>query len=190
MIPGTIAWNDAGNNKAYIAGDISLTFNGVSIYFVLKNSPDPKLQAMAADTMHQKVPQGLAKRSPMSAAIMNSMLFKHSKYPNAAKAYLTFMMEAPQYAPWLSSCLGYWSEPLKSYAKMKFWTEDPKLGPYASAMDTIYYDGFSGPIEPAASAVIANYTVVDMFASVATGNATPEAAAKAAARQAERYCKT
>ena len=53
-------------------------------------------------------------------------------------------------------------------------------------MDTIYYDGFSGLIEPAASAVIANYTVVDMFASVATGNATPEAAAKAAARQAER----
>ena len=73
---------------------------------------------------------------------------------------------------------------------MKFWTEDPKLAPYAAAMDTIYYDGFSGPIEPAASAVIANYTVVDMFASVATGNATPEAAAKAAARQAERYYKS
>ena len=187
MVPGTIAWNDAGNNKAYIAGDISLTFNGVSIYFVLKKSPDPKLQAIAADTMHQKVPQGLAKRSPMSAAIMNAMLFKHSKYPQAAKAYLTFMMEAPQYAPWLSSCLGYWSEPLKSYARMKFWTEDPKLGPYAGAMDTIYYDGYAGPITPAASAVIANYTVVDMFAAVATGNATPQSAAKRAAKQAERY---
>ena len=62
--------------------------------------------------------------------------------------------------------LGYWSEPLKAYAKMKFWTEDPKLAPYAGAMDTIYYDGFSGPITPASSAVIANYTVVDMFASV------------------------
>ncbi len=96
MIPGTIAWNDSGNNKAYAAGDIGLTFNGVSIYFVLKNSKDPKLQEMAADTMHQKVPQGLAKRSPMSATILNGMLFKHSKYPNAAKEYLRFMMEAPQ----------------------------------------------------------------------------------------------
>ena len=187
MIPGTIAWNDSGNNKAYAAGDIGLTFNGVSIYFVLKNSKDPQLQQMAADTMHQKVPQGLAKRSPMSAAILNAMLFKHSKYPNAAKEYLRFMMEAPQYGPWLSNCLGYWSEPLKSYAKMNFWTQDPKLGPYASAMDTIYYDGYAGPITPAASAVVANYTVVDMFASVATGNSTPEAAAKQAARQAERY---
>ncbi len=190
MIPGTIAWNDSGNNKAYAAGDIGLTFNGVSIYFVLKNSKDPKLQEMATDTMMQKVPQGMAKKSPMSAAIMNAMLFKHSKYPNAAKAYLTFMMEAPQYAPWLSSCLGYWSEPLKAYGKMKFWTEDPKLAPYAGAMDTIYYDGYSGPITPAASAVTANYTIVDMFASVATGNSTPEAAAKTAARQAERYYKS
>ena len=190
MIPGTIAWNDSGNNKAYAAGDIGLTFNGVSIYYVIKNSPDPKLQAIAADTRTQAVPQGVAKRSPMSAAIMNAMLFKHSKYPNAAKEYLRFMMEAPQYGPWLSNCLGYWAEPLKAYAQMKFWTEDPILKPYANAMDTIYYDGYSGPITAAASSVVANYTIVDMFASVATGNSTPEAAAKQAARQAARYYKS
>jgi hypothetical protein len=29
MIPGTIAWNDSGNNKAYIAGDTGLTFKWV-----------------------------------------------------------------------------------------------------------------------------------------------------------------
>jgi multiple sugar transport system substrate-binding protein len=187
MIPGTIAWNDSGNNKAYIAGQISLTFNGVSIYQVLKTSPDPKLRAIADDTMHQAVPRGLAKRSPMSAGPMQAMLFKSSKYPNAAKEYIRFMMEAPQYGPWLSNCLGYWSEPLKAYAQMKFWTEDPKLAPYAGAMDTIYYEGYAGPVSAAASAVMANYTVVDMFAAVATGNSSPEAAAKRAAKQAERY---
>ena len=51
-------------------------------------------------------------------------------------------------------------------------------------------DGYKGPITPASSAVAANYTIVDMFASVATGNATPEAAAKMAAKQAERYYKS
>ena len=70
---------------------------------------------------------------------------------------------------------------------MKFWTDDPKLLPYASAMDTKFYDGYKGPVSAASAAVIANYTVVDMFASVVTGNATPESAAKQAARQAERY---
>lgn len=190
MIPGTLTWNDAGNNQAYLAGQIALTFNGVSIYYVAKTSPDPKLQAIAADTQHQTVPYGLAKRAPQSAAPMNAMLFKHSKYPNAAKEYLRFMMEADQYGPWLSNCIGYWCQSLKAYGHMKFWTQDPKLLPYAGALDSPYYDGYKGPITAASGAVVANYTLVDMFASVVTGNATPEAAAKQAARQAERYYKT
>ncbi len=190
MISGTLSWNDSGNNKAYAAGDIGLTFNGVSIYYFCKNSSDPKVNEIAADTQHQVLPRGVAKRSPMSATPMNAMVFKHTKYPNAAKEYLRFMMEADQYGPWLSNCIGYWSNSLKAYSKMKFWAEDPKLAPYAAGMDTPYYDGYAGPVTPASSAVTANYTVVDMFASVVTDNATPEAAVKRAAAQAARYYKT
>jgi multiple sugar transport system substrate-binding protein len=189
MITGTVSWNDASNNKAFAAGEISLTFNGVSIYFLCKNSTDPKLQAIAADINHQIAPYGLSKRPPQSALVVNAMLFQHSKYPNAAKEYLRFMMEKEQYGPWLANCLGYWSNSLKAYSKMSFWDADPKLKPYASGMDTPYYDSYQGPISAASSAVAANYTLVDMFASVATGNATPEAAAKQAARQAARYLK-
>jgi multiple sugar transport system substrate-binding protein len=189
MIPGTLSWNDSGNNKAFASGDIGLTFNGVSIYYVTKSSPDPKLNAVAADTQHQVLPKGKSVRSPMSATPMNAMVFKHTKYPNAAKEYLRFMMEADQYGPWLSNCIGYWSNSLKAYSQMKFWTDDPKLVPYASGMDTPFYDGYHGPVSPASSAVTANYTVVDMFASVVTGNATPEAAVKLAAKQAARYLK-
>ena len=58
------------------------------------------------------------------------MVFKHSKYPNAAKEYLRFMMEADQYGLWLSECIGYWCQSLKAYSQMKFWTDDPKLLPY------------------------------------------------------------
>ena len=190
MVAGTLAWNDSGNNKAFAAGDIGMTFNGVSIYYVLKNSPDSKLQQIAADTQHQNLPKGVAARSPMSATPMNAMVFKHTKYPNAAKDYLRFMMEAEQYGPWLSNCLGYWSNSLKAYSKMRFWTQDPKLAPYAAGMDTPFYDGFKGPVTPASSAVTANYTTVDMFASVVSGNAMPEAAVKRAAQQAARYYKT
>ena len=188
LIDGTLSWNDAGNNQAFAAGQISMTFNGVSIYYSLKNSKDPAAQAMGADTNHQLQPTGFAKaRSVQSATVINAMLFKHSKYPNAAKEYLRFMMEAEQYGPWLSGSLGYWAEPLKSYQEMAFWKADPRLIPYSAALDTIYYDGFKGPISPASSAVAANYTLVDMFASVVTGNATPEAAAKQAAQAAARY---
>jgi multiple sugar transport system substrate-binding protein len=189
MISGTLSWNDSGNNKAFASGDIGLTFNGVSIYYFLKNAADPKMNQAALDTQHQVLPKGLAPRSPMSATPMNAMVFKHTKYPNAAKDYLRFMMEADQYGPWLSNCIGYWSNSLKAYSKMKFWSEDPKLAPYAAGMDTPYYDGFKGPVTPASSAVTANYTVVDMFAAVVTGNASPEEAAKRGAQQASRYYK-
>ena len=189
MITGTLSWNDASNNKVYAAGEISLTFNGVSIYFVAKQSTQQNLQEMAADTDHQVPPLGMAKQRPASALVVNAMLFRHSKYPNAAKEYLRFMMEKEQYGPWLSNCMGYWSNPLKAYSKMSFWSEDPKLQPYAGSMDTPYYDSYKGPISAASSAVAANYTLVDMFASVASGNATPEAAVKQAARQAARYLK-
>ncbi len=189
MIGGTLSWGDPSNNKAYASGDVSLTNNGVSIYYVAKNSPDPKLQAIAADTNHQLAPLGLAKKTPQSSLVVNAMVFKHTKYPNACKEYVRFMMEAPQYAPWLAGCLGYWSNPLKAYGKMAFWNADPKLKPYIDSMDTPYYDSFQGPITASSSAVAANYTLVDMFASVATGNATPEAAVKQAAKQAARYLK-
>jgi multiple sugar transport system substrate-binding protein len=107
LIDGTLSWNDAGNNQAFIAGQISLTFNGISIYYALKNSKDPAQQAMAADTSHQLQPTGFAKASSVqTATVINAMLFKHSKYPNAAKEYLRFMMEADQYGPWLQGFLG------------------------------------------------------------------------------------
>ena len=32
MMPGTLTWNDVGNNKAYTAEQIGMTFNGVSLY--------------------------------------------------------------------------------------------------------------------------------------------------------------
>ena len=65
------------------------------------------------------------------------------------------MMEAEQYGPWLSNCLGYWSEPLKAYSKMKFWTDDPKLEPYAGGDGyTITTTATQGPISAASSAVV------------------------------------
>ena len=40
MIPGVAAWNDAFNNKAFLAGEISWTNNGISIYAAAKRDAD------------------------------------------------------------------------------------------------------------------------------------------------------
>ena len=52
FIPGTLSWLDPNNNKAFLDGQISVTNNGISIYFAAKNSPDPKLKEMAQDIQH------------------------------------------------------------------------------------------------------------------------------------------
>ena len=49
------------------------------------------------------LPKGLAKISPMAGLTLNAMVFKHSQYPNAAKAFLQFMLEKDQYEPWLNA---------------------------------------------------------------------------------------
>ncbi|MET0721966.1 MAG: extracellular solute-binding protein, partial [Tardiphaga sp.] len=57
FIAGTPSWNDVSNNRAYSAQEISLTANGVSLYFSLKN--DPATKAIADDSEHQLLPKGL-----------------------------------------------------------------------------------------------------------------------------------
>ena len=188
LIQGVLAWQDPSNNKAYAAGDISLTSNGVSIYYVLKN--DPRTAWMAEDTNHALLPSGPVGKTPESALMINAMLFRHCKFPNAAKEYLRFMMEAEQYDPWLSACYGYWAQPLKAYAQSAVWQSDPKLLPYRDTCGNPFWSGYKGPVNAAAVAVAAEYVNVHMFAAVSTGAATPEDAASEADRRARRYYKT
>ncbi len=48
---------------------------------------------------HAPMPTGLAKSRPETASVINAMVFKHTKYPNAAKEYIRFMMEADSTIP-------------------------------------------------------------------------------------------
>ena len=123
----------------------------------------------------------------MSGLTLNAMVFKHSQYPNAAKAFLTFMLEREQYEPWLNANSGYWAQPLAAYADSAVWKGDPKVAIFKDTMKSTYYAGYKGPISTATGAVRADYVTVQMFASVATGEATPEAAAAEAERRAKRY---
>ena len=122
MIQGTFTWNDAGNNQAYVAGHISMTFNGVSIYFVCKNSPDPKLQEIAADANHQHVPRGLSKQQPGIRAGRQRHAVQAQQVSECREGIPALHDGKEQYGPWLANCLGYWSNPLKAYSKMSFWT--------------------------------------------------------------------
>jgi multiple sugar transport system substrate-binding protein len=190
FIPGAAAWLDANNNKAFLAGEVSATNNGISIYYAAKNSQDPAVKAMAEDIYHARMPIGPVGTATERALIVNPMIFTHTKYPNAAKEYLRFMMEEEQYLPWLTASIGYWNHPLQAYDNASIWTEDPKHTPYQHVLKDAIWDGYHGSVGEASAAVTADFVVVQMVASVATGQATPEEAAAEAERRAKRYYKS
>jgi multiple sugar transport system substrate-binding protein len=190
FIPGTLSWLDPSNNKAFLSGDISLTGNGISIYYVAKNSPDENLRKMAEDIYHARMPVGPLGRPAERALIVNSMAFKHTKYPNAAKEYLRFMYEREQYDPWLRASIGYWGHPLKAYDSSEIWAADPKHEPYKDVIGTSLWDGYKGSLGQASAAVLSDFVVVQMVAAVCAGQATPEEAAKEAERRCRRYYRT
>ena len=183
--PGTLSWLDPSNNRAFASQECWLTSNGVSLYFALKN--DPATREIAEDTNHAPRPRGVLSAPPDSATVLNAMVFRHTRFPNAAKQYITYMMEAEQYDRWLTGCLGYWSHPLKAYNGSAVWDSDPKIAIYRDGMNNEFWRGYKGPITQASGTVAAEYVLVQMFASVASGQATPEAAAREAERRARRY---
>jgi len=189
FVPGTLSWLDPANNKAFLDGQVSLTGNGISIYYAAKNSKDPKVMAMTADIQHANMPIGPIGVPAELSLFFNQMLFKHSKYPKAAKEFLRFMMEEEQYGAWLQGGIGYVSQPLKAYYNNPIWTVDPKHGAYREIIKNMRPIGYSGKSGYASAGAAADFIVVDMVAEAASGKETPKAAAERAEKRAQRYYK-
>jgi multiple sugar transport system substrate-binding protein len=189
FIPGTLSWLDPSNNKAFLDGQIGLTGNGISIYYAAKNSPDAKLKEMASDIGHAHFPVGPAGKPTELHLPFPMMVFKYTKYPNAAKAYLAFMMEAEQYLPWQASSIGYVSQPLVAYESNPIWEADPHHTPYRDCMKRMLPNGYAGTMGYASQATMADFILVNMVAEAASGAKTPAEAAERAQRRAERYYK-
>ena len=189
FIPGTLSWLDPNNNKAFLDGQLSLTANGISIYYAALTSQDPKLKEMANDIQHAYFPLGLDGKARELNLIFPMMIFKYSKYPNAAREYLRFMMEKEQYVPWQEASIGYVCHPLAAYEKSAFWTADPKKTPYRDCIKNGTPGGYAGTMGYASAAAIADFIIPNMVAEAASGSKTPKEAAERAQKRAERYYK-
>jgi multiple sugar transport system substrate-binding protein len=185
FIPGTESWLDINNNRAFLASQVSLTANGVSLYYAAKN--DPALAEIAQDIRTTNFPVGPVGESVELHQTSSLVLFNHCRYPEAAKAYIKFMMEADQMNAWIQGSSAYCCQPLKAFADNPVWTADPVHAPYARASETLRPNGYAGPLGYASAGVMADYVLVDMFASAVTGQSTPEEAAAEAERRANRY---
>jgi multiple sugar transport system substrate-binding protein len=189
FIPGTLSWLDPNNNKAFLDGQISVTNNGISIYYAAKNSPDAKIKEMAGDIQHASFPIGPVGVPTESHLFFNQMVMRYTKYPKAAKEFIRFMMEKEQFEPWLTAAGGYIATPLAEYAKAPIWTSDPKHTPYRDAVKNLRPAGHAGRLGYASAGAAADFIVVNMVAAAVSGSMPPKEAMERAQKRAERYYK-
>ena len=189
FIPGTLSWLDPNNNKAFLDSQISLTNNGISIYYATKTSPDQKVRDLKEDVFHAQYPVGPVGVPTESHLFFNQLIMKYTKYPNAAKEFLRFMMEQEQFDPWMTAAGGYIAPPLAAYTKSAIWTSDPKHTPYRDCVKNLRPAGYAGKLGYASAGAAADFIVVNMVAEAASGSKTPKEAAERAQKRAERYYK-
>lgn len=182
FIPGTASWNDGSNNKAFLSGVLHCTNNGISIYAAAKREN----LAIAEDMDHAYFPVGPIGQPTELHLCFPLFAFKYTKAPNACKALINFFMDAAQYNPWLEAGQGFIAHFLKDYDRNPVWTSDPKRSKFRdSARRTLTVAGI-GSLGDKATAAIADFIVVDMFANYVTGREDLKGAIAIAERQAKR----
>ena len=188
-VPGTAAWNDSFNNKAFLAGEISMTNNGVSIYAAAKAAAakgDAKMKDVMDDMNHSLWPIGPVGKPTEFHIAYPMMVMKYSKVPLAAKAFIAYLMEAEQFNKWLVDSVAYLTHPLNAYDANDVWKTDPKLSMLKDVARRTLTAGGLGSVGEKAASALADFVVLDMFATVCTGRATTKDAMQVAERQAKR----
>jgi multiple sugar transport system substrate-binding protein len=184
MIPGVVSWNDASNNKAFLAGDIHWTDNGISIYVAA--TKDPTKKEIAEDMDHAYWPIGPVGH-PTEFHLMFPMLaMQYTKYPQACKALIAFLLEADNFNKWLIASGGYLTHTLNAYDSNPIWTSDPKRTPFRDVAKRSLTAGGLGSVGEKAASAIADFLLLDMFAAYCTGREDAKGAMKIAERQALR----
>ena len=181
-MPGTASWNDSNNNKAFLAGQLHLTVNGISIYVAAKKE-NPQI---AEDMNHAHLPPGVDGKTRELHLGFPILVYNFTKFPQTCKAFTAFMLEPSQFNPWVEAAQGYLSPFLLDYEKNPIWTADPKNTPYRDVAQTANTPAGVGQMGEAAAAAIADFVVVDMFANYATGREDVKTAMTSAERNAKR----
>ncbi len=187
---GGLAWDDASNNRAFLAGEISSTLNGASIYLLAnrekgKYMTDTK-QELASDILHGELPAG-PKGKFAFHTFQSHVMPSYSKNQKAAKDLLRFIHKKENYEQWFQMGLGFDTPGTKSWETHPMWDKDPVMKPFAVAGKLGATPGRAGPPNAKAAEVLSKYLIVNMFASAIKGQKAEECVSAAEAELKKIY---
>jgi multiple sugar transport system substrate-binding protein len=177
---GGMSWDDAGNNRAFLANTISSTSNGASIYLLSRSKPETYMseagKPLKDDCFHAPMPAGPAGQFSYHVPFSN-LIPAYGKNQKAAKDFLRWIQSKDIYGEWFTSQQGFSVGATKMWKDDKVWSVDPVMAPFRTAAESGRFAGYAGPAGRAAAETISKFIIVDMYAKAVQG-AKPEDAVK------------
>jgi multiple sugar transport system substrate-binding protein len=172
MPPDVLSYDDASNNRAFLAGTISASNNASTIWAVARNQ-GTKVKVNEEDknlhelTDHFVYPSGPAGQVTY-AEFMSSAIMSYTPNADAAKALLTYINEREQVTPWVNPNLGFVFPPLKGMKDdlLMPWNSIDKLAPFKDYAEASHLPGYPSTNFRAGTEAYAKWIIVDMFANV------------------------
>ena len=178
MDEGGLAWDDSSNNRAFLAGTISATLNGASIYIEALRKPEQyktdKGIPLKDDIFHGPLPAGPKGQFALHAC-QSHVIPTYSKNQKAAKDLLTYFHTPANYEKWFNVGLGFHSGATLEWEKSKLWDNDPIMEPYRAAGRLGINPGYPGASNAKAAEVLTKYLIGNMFAAAVKGQPAEDA---------------
>ena len=170
---GGLAWDDTTNNRAFLAGEISATLNGASIYIAAKRGQDKikdeKGEPMVRDIEHAPLPSGPAGVWGYHVAFSHAVM-KYGKNQKLAKDFLKWLHAKEQFGKWFEVAEGFSVGSTKYWEQHPLWTKvDEPMKIYRQAAAASRMIGYAGPPSAKATEVYSKYVITDMFAKAVQG---------------------
>src|SRR5215471_19596300 len=136
---GGLAWDDSGNNRAFLSGTISATNNGASIYIEAKKKPEQYLtengKPLKDDCFHTALPKGPGGQFSWHVPLAD-MVMGYGKNQKAAKDLLRWFHSKDVYDQWFTTQQGFSVGPTKMWEDHKLWKDDPVMAPFRKAAES------------------------------------------------------
>lgn len=171
--PGVLSWDDASNNRAYLAEQLSCSLNGASIYFVAKKDfPD-----IAKNTDHFAHPAGPSGRFVYSATAHLSLM-SYSKNQDAAKDFIRYLTNAENINKYVGVQEGFAQGTGPKMEEHPVWKTDPKILAFLDVIKSKIgrWPGYAGPPSAQATQAQVRFIIVDLFAKACSREFKPKEA--------------
>lgn len=177
-------WDDAGNNQAYISGQVAMIFNTGSVINVLKNE-HPDLYEKTALAPFPSGPKGQF----VPGIDDGLVIFSRAKNPEGAKALATLLMDKEWYEEWLNDgaplCLPIYEE----ISKTGIWTDEKVNKPFVDQIPAFKFIGYPRHYSPKDGEIYNLRTINDTFQKILSGESIDSALAWAESEINKVYSK-